>query len=122
MKPPSASGAQQRLDRAALVHRAVTLGHVVKRQGQVEHLPGIDLPAPHQLDQLGQVATHRSGTAVEANVSEEQLLAIELDSVRDANVAHLPAFPAGTDRLQHRLLSSNALQNRVSTDSVGQLL
>src|SRR5659263_488945 len=42
--------AQQRLNRAALVHRAVALRHLVERQGQVEHLAGVDLPLPHQVD------------------------------------------------------------------------
>src|SRR5215212_7638056 len=35
--------AKQRLDRAALVHRAVTLSHLLQRQGQVEDLAGVDL-------------------------------------------------------------------------------
>src|ERR1041385_447937 len=44
---------QQRLDRAALVHRAVALRHLVERQGQIENLAGGDLPVPHQVDQPG---------------------------------------------------------------------
>jgi len=35
--------AQQRLDRAAFVHRTVAFRHLIKRQGQVEHLAGFDL-------------------------------------------------------------------------------
>src|SRR5438105_11299332 len=41
----STSRAQQRLDCAALVHRAVALRHPVERQAQVEDLAGVDLPA-----------------------------------------------------------------------------
>jgi len=67
----SASGAQQRLDRAALVHRAVTLRHLLEGQGQVENLAGVDLSVPHQVDQRGQEAAHRGGTPVEVHVSVE---------------------------------------------------
>ena len=56
-------GAQQRLNGAALVHRAVAFGHLVEGQGQVEDLAGIDFPVPHQLDHFGQEAAHRGGTA-----------------------------------------------------------
>src|SRR4051794_7969840 len=55
---PSSPGAkrlraQQRLDRAALVHRPVAFRHLVEGQGQVEDPAGIDLPVPDQVDQLG---------------------------------------------------------------------
>ena len=56
------------------------------------------------------------------DVGIEQLLAVELDSVRDADVAHGPAGAGGTDRLHHRLVGTDALQDGVSTDSVRQLL
>jgi toxin ParE1/3/4 len=49
----------KRLDRAALVHRTVALRHLVKRQGQVEDFAGIDLPVPHQANQLRPEAAHR---------------------------------------------------------------
>jgi hypothetical protein len=41
------------LDRAALVHRAVALRHLLERQLQVEDFAGVDLPVPDQVDQLG---------------------------------------------------------------------
>jgi hypothetical protein len=41
---PFESGAQKRLDRAALVHRAATLGRA--GQGQVEDFAGVDRPVP----------------------------------------------------------------------------
>src|SRR5438105_9336892 len=56
------------------------------------------------------------------DVREEQLLAIERDPVRDADVAHGPAGACGTDRLHHRLLGTDALEHRVGADPVGQLL
>ncbi len=115
-------GAQQSLDRAALVHCTVALRHLIKRQRQVEHLTGINLPLPHRVDQLGQEAAHGRGATVKVDVSVEQLLAIKVDSVRDADVAHIAATASGLDRLHHRLLRTDTLQHRVRTDSVGQLL
>src|SRR6266705_3214905 len=47
------SWAQQGLDRAALVHRAIALSHLIERQNQIEHLARVDLPVPHQVNQLG---------------------------------------------------------------------
>ena len=55
------SRAQQRLDRPALVHCAITLRHLIEGQREVEHLAGVDRPLPYELDQLGQVAAHRGG-------------------------------------------------------------
>src|SRR6266568_2909031 len=47
------SGAQQRFDGAALVHRAVALGGFVEWQCEVEDFPGVDLPVADQLDEFG---------------------------------------------------------------------
>src|SRR5207237_4262314 len=70
------SGPEQHLDGTAFVHGAVALGNLRHRQFQVEHLAGVDLPVPYEVDQRGQVATHRGWTAVEVNVGEEQSLAV----------------------------------------------
>src|SRR5256885_838755 len=59
--------AQQRLDRAALVHGAVALRHLVERQSQVKDPAGVDFLVPYQIDQLGQVAPYRRGSAVEVD-------------------------------------------------------
>jgi hypothetical protein len=53
--------AQQRLDRATLVHRAVAFRHLIKRQRQIENLAGIDLAVPHEIDQLRQKAADWGG-------------------------------------------------------------
>src|ERR671910_3237746 len=68
------SRTQQRLDSAALVHRTVALRYLLERQGQVEDLAGVDLPVPDQVDQLGQEAPNRGGTAVQVHMREEELL------------------------------------------------
>src|SRR6266496_1651907 len=119
---PYPSGAQQRLDGAALVHCAVALRHLLERQGQVEDLSGVNLAVQHKVDQLWQKAAHRCRAAVEVDVREEQFLPLELDAVRDADVGDVPAFARRADRLLHRLLGADALQHRISTDSVGQIL
>src|SRR5439155_18039727 len=51
-KPPGTRlYAQQRLDRAAFVHRAVAFRHLLERQREVEDLAGIDCPFLDQLDE-----------------------------------------------------------------------
>src|SRR5260370_39672556 len=77
--------AQQRLDRAAFVHCSVALRHLFERQRQIEDLAGIDLPVYHEVDQIGEKAPHRRRSAMKTNVRVEQLLAIELDAVWDAD-------------------------------------
>ena len=56
------------------------------------------------------------------DVGVEQLLAVEADTVRHADVAHVTATASALDRLHHRLLRTDTLQHRVRTDSIGQLL
>jgi hypothetical protein len=71
--------------RQALVHRPVGLRHLVARQSQVEDLAGLDRPAPDQIDKLGRVPANGRGSAVQVEVSGEELLAIEFDPVRHAD-------------------------------------
>src|SRR3954469_2993563 len=71
----SVSGTQQLLDGAALVHRPVALGGVLERQGEVEDLAGVDLLVADELDELGQKASYGSGSAVQVDAREEQLVA-----------------------------------------------
>src|SRR4051794_6404687 len=58
------SGAEQRLDGAALVHGAIALGGLVEREGEVEDLPRVDLTIPDEVDELGQEPPDRCGAAV----------------------------------------------------------
>src|SRR5439155_18835940 len=106
---------------AAFVHGAVALGNLRHRQFQVEHLAGVDLAIPHQVNQRRQVATHRGGTAVEVNVGEEQVLAVELDPVRNADEGDIPPLACGADRLHHHFLRPNALKGRDRTNSIGHV-
>jgi hypothetical protein len=59
---------------------------------------------------------------MQMDVGEEQLLAIELDTVRDADIADPTAWADGADRLHHRLLRTDALKDRVCADAVGHIL
>src|SRR5438128_9346704 len=78
---------QQRLDRPALVHRTIPFGHLFERQPEVEDLAGINLAIPDQINQLGQEAPHRRGTAEQVNLRVEQLQSWNLDVVRNADEA-----------------------------------
>jgi hypothetical protein len=44
--------AQQRLDRTAFIHGAITLGCLMEEQGQVEGFARVDLPALDKVNQL----------------------------------------------------------------------
>src|SRR5207249_5219704 len=44
---------QKHLDRSALVHRTVPFGCPLDREREVEHLAGVNLPVPDQIDQVG---------------------------------------------------------------------
>src|SRR5439155_17205081 len=100
------SGPQQRLDRPSLIHGSIPLRDLVERQGEVEDLAGVYLAVPDEVDQLGQEAAHRRGTAVQVDVGEEQLVAWDLDVMEDPDVSDVPARPGGADGLHHRLLGA----------------
>jgi len=59
--------AQQRLNRAALVHGAVTLRHLIQGEHQIEHLSGVDRALQHEFDQIRQVTAHWSRATVETD-------------------------------------------------------
>src|SRR4051812_1270776 len=113
--------AQQRFDRAALVHRAIALGDLPERQRQVEHFARVNLAVEDQGDQIRKIAANGCGATEKTDVPEEEIRAVERDAVRDADVADRSAGSRGPDRLLHRLLSANALEDRISPDAVRQL-
>src|SRR5215469_5801072 len=59
-QPSSSLRIKQRLDCTALVHRTVSLCHLIERQSQIEDLAWVNLPVPHQVDQLGQITAHKA--------------------------------------------------------------
>src|SRR5215216_3561921 len=102
---------QQHLDRLALVHRAIALGGLIERELDVEDLARVDLPVPDEVDELGQEAAHRGGAAVHVREAPEQVHASERDAVRDADEADVSARACGVQRLAHRFLRADRLDD-----------
>src|SRR5260370_8345487 len=59
---------------------------------------------------------------MKVDVREEQLLTLEFDPVRNADIADVAAGPRGAARLHHRLLSADPLQYRIRADTLRQIL
>ena len=105
-----------------VVHRAVALRDLGEGQGQVEHLAGIDLPVPHQVDEVRQVTAHGGGAAVQVDVPKNSSSPVELDAVRDADVTDRATGARRLDRLHHRFLRADAFEDAVGADALRQLL
>src|SRR5919199_1424422 len=73
------SHGEQRLDRPALVHRAVALGRLLQRQRLVEDLAGVNCAVEYKVDEVREVTTHRGRAAVQMDLGEEQLESRQLD-------------------------------------------
>src|SRR6185503_15597463 len=113
---------QERFDRTPLVHRPIALGDAIERQHEVEHLSWIDLSVEDQVDELRQIPAYGRRTAEQPDVTEEEIRAIERDTMRHADVADRAARPRRHDRLHHRLLRPDALQYRIGAHALRQLL
>lgn len=68
-------------------------------------------------------------TAMQMDMREEQLLAVQFDAVRDAHIEGAAALARGTDRLQHRIRpyrgeteSPRRFEPRSSQDQRGPVL
>src|SRR5712692_2521167 len=59
---------------------------------------------------------------MKVDVREEQLLTLEFYAVRNADIADVTTWSSGADRLHHRLLSADALQNRLCSHTLRQIL
>ena len=59
---------------------------------------------------------------MQMDVGKEQLLTIEFDTVRNADVTYVAARARRSNRLHHRLLRANTFQYRIGADSIGQFL
>ena len=59
---------------------------------------------------------------MQAHVREEEWLAIEGDAARDADEAYSAARARGANRLQHRFLRADALEDGVSAHTLRQFL
>jgi hypothetical protein len=59
---------------------------------------------------------------VQVDVGEEHLFAGELDVMKDADVADVPAWPGGADGLHHGLLGADCLDHRVCAEPAREFL
>src|SRR4051812_36196986 len=89
------SGEEERLDGPALVHGRIPLGRLLQRQGEVEDLARVDPAVDDPLDEVGQEAAHRRGTAADLDVRVEELGAIDRDAMRHADDADAAAGAGG---------------------------
>src|SRR3954453_2454662 len=110
----------QRLDRAAFVHRFVRVGNAVEVGLVVEHTPRVDAAFEHVVERFRDVGARRGGTTQDALRPVEQLRRRELDSVRDADVADHGARSRNRERGLHRLASADAFERRVDADAAGE--
>ena len=75
-------------------------------------MPGPILRFPDQFDQLA----HRRRSSVEVRKAPEQVDPRQLDAVGGADEADVPARAGGMDRLHHRLLRADGLDDGVRPD------
>src|SRR5947209_7341417 len=93
----------------------------MQRQIEVEYLSRVDLSVHHELDEIGQVAAHRSGSAKRVDFREKQLKAGNLNAVIYANEAHVAPRPCRMDGLHKGLLRADRLDYRVSPEPFGHV-
>jgi len=94
----AALGSQQRLDGAALVHSPVSLRHLIKRKNEIEDLTRIDLSFSHRVDEIGQISTHGSGTAMKMDEMKEHRKHVQFHSVGHTDVPGRSAGARGESR------------------------
>src|SRR5207237_4834729 len=98
--------AQECLDGATLVHRAIAFRHSIEWQREIEHLARMDRSVQREIDQLREVTAHRGGAAMQPDMRVEQLLAIQRNTVWHADVSDASAGSGGVKRLTHRLVGA----------------
>src|SRR4051812_12239679 len=109
----SLSWHQQRLNGTPLVHRAIAFGDLGQGKTKVEDSARVDLSFEHEADERRQVRADGSRPAVQMDVLEEELFAVELDAVRHADIADRAAGTRRVDRLHHGFLRADALEHAV---------
>src|SRR5262249_32769464 len=75
------SWTQKGFDRTALIHRPISLGHLIEWQDEVQNLAGIDFSFPYEIDQLRQIAAYWRRPAMEVHMGIEERLAVQLDAM-----------------------------------------
>src|SRR5207249_1823871 len=100
------------LDRFAVVHRAIAIGHAVEIRHAVEHATGLDSALHHIRHQLLDICAHRSGSARDRDVLEEAVIARWNRLVlRDADAADRSARASYAEGRSHRFVETHALED-----------
>src|SRR5579885_1551727 len=97
---PFGSDLEQRLDRAPLVHCAVTFGDFGERQFEIEDLAGLDLALQHAVHEIGEEAPHGRRPAQHALLAVEELPPVESDAVGNADITDRSAGSRASERLR----------------------
>lgn len=114
------SNCEQSLDGAAFVYCFVSVGGLFEGHGEVENFAGIDFALPDELDQFGQEAAHGCRASEHVNCGEKQLFAGQIDAVSNTDIAYVASGTGRTDRLHHRFLGSDGLNDRMRTQTAGE--
>src|SRR5207244_7847870 len=116
------SGLHHHLDRFALVHRPVAVGHLVEAEDAVEDAAGFDAAFEDVRQELLEVRADRGGAAAHADVVEEgrprgghRLV------LWDADAADCATGPSNLDCRELRLLEADALEDGVDAVVVCEL-
>lgn len=100
---------------------SIAFGDLLQGQGEVEDLARVDPAREDQVDQVGQVAAYGGGAAAQADVGEEQLLAVDRHVAGDADEADVAAGAGRAQGLLHAW-GADALQHTVGADTFGEVL
>src|SRR5579859_3141010 len=76
----------------AAAHAAASVGAPPWASREVEDLPRGDRSRGDQVDELRKIAACGRGPAVQVDVAEEQILAVEMDAVWNTDIAHVSAW------------------------------
>src|SRR5215207_5729530 len=110
------------LDRLALVHRAVAVGHAVEVGDAVEHAPRLYPAFEHVGQKLLDVRADGGRAARDDDVVEERRLRRRnLLVLRDADASDRAARPRDAQCRDRRLLIADALQDGVRAEAARQL-
>src|SRR5215210_279115 len=115
---PQPSGPHHYLDRLAIVHRPVAVGHPVEAHDTVEDAAGLDPALQHVRQELLYVGAHRRGPAAHGDVAEERRQrGGDRLVLGHADAADRAARARDAYGRSHRLTVADALQHRVGAEA-----
>src|SRR5215218_3871561 len=118
----SPSELDQDLDRLALVHRPVAVGHPADVRDPVEDAAGLDPSVEDVREQLLDVGAQRRGPAADGDVRKEGRNRVgHRVFLGQPDAPDCATGASDVKGRQGRLLQADALENRVCAEAVGQL-